>query len=238
MSRTPLYKKVKEHIIHSLVSGEWQPGDVIPNEKQLADRFGVAISTVRTAIGELVAADVLERLQGKGTFVKLHSHRNSYRFFNLYQMDGRKATFFRQLIKVRKGAPTEEMARLLNLPSPQDPVFQLRLHLHSRNAIIAVSDLTVAEARFPELDSRMTVEGDKSLYEVFQTLYHITVVRVSEQLTVARAPASIAKALNLKTGEPLLQIRRTAYTFNDEPIEIRISWVHTKDHYYLVERGG
>ena len=237
MSRTPLYKKVKENIIHSLVSGEWQPGDMIPNEKQLAERFGVAISTVRTAIGELVAADVLERLQGKGTFVKLHGNRGVYRFFNLYQLDGKKASFFRQLIRIKKGAPTEEVISLLKLPSPDEQVFQLRLHLHSRNAIIAVSDLTVPESRFPDLDSRMSVEGDKSLYEVFQTLYHINVVRVAEQLSVGRAPAGITKALNLKTGEPLLHIRRIAYTFNDEPIEVRTSWVHTKDHYYLAERG-
>lgn len=237
MSRTPLYKKIKEQIIQSLVAGEWQPGDVIPNEKQLAERFGVAISTIRAAIGELVTADVLTRAQGKGTFVTRHTGQNEYRFFNLFRSDGSQATFFRQLIKTKKEAPNADTAQLLELNSPDEKVFKLRVHLNSHNAIIAVSDLTVPEYLFPDLDKRMDIEGDKSIYAVFQTTYNVHVVRIVEQLTAERPPAAVAKILGLKPNESSLQIKRTAYTFNSKPVEFRTTWVHTKNHHFLISRG-
>lgn len=237
MSRTPLYKKIKEQIIQSLVAGEWQPGDMIPNEKQLSERFGVAISTIRAAIGELVSADVLVRVQGKGTFVTRHSDQNAYRFFNLYQSDGNRATFFRQLIKIKRETPTAETIRLLQLNESEDSVFKLRLHINSHNAIIAVSDLTVPERLFPDLDKRMVIEGDKSLYDVFQTTYNVNVVRIVEQLAAEKPPAAVAKILGLKPNESSLQVKRTAYTFSNQPIEFRITWIQTKNHHYLISRG-
>lgn len=236
MGSTPLYKKIKEQIIHSLVSGEWQPGEMIPNEKQLAERFGVAISTIRAAIGELVASDVLSRKQGKGTFVTEHNSPNAYRYFNLYHSDGSKVSFYRQLIRSRKESPDDETIRLLRLNGPEI-VFKLRTHIHSKNTIIAVADMTVSQRLFPELDKNMSIEGDQSLYAVFQSTYNINVVRIVEQLVAAKAPAAIAKVLKLKAGEPLLQVKRTAFTFNNQPIELRTTWIHTKDYHYLVSRG-
>ena len=70
---SPLYQQIKGLILSSLRSGEWKPGEVIPSEVELATRFRVSQGTVRKAIDELAAENLLLRRQGKGTFVATHA---------------------------------------------------------------------------------------------------------------------------------------------------------------------
>ena len=70
---SPLYQQIKVLITRSLQDGEWKPGESIPSEVELAARFKVSQGTVRKAIDELAADNLLVRRQGKGTFVATHS---------------------------------------------------------------------------------------------------------------------------------------------------------------------
>src|SRR6201981_3224778 len=80
----PLYEQVKILLTQSLVSGEWKPGEAIPSEMELAARFRVSQGTVRKAIDELAAENLVVRRQGKGTFVATHSEQHvQYRFLKL-----------------------------------------------------------------------------------------------------------------------------------------------------------
>ena len=70
--------------MHGLESGEWRPGDSIPSESELAVRFGVSQGTVRKAVDEMAAENLLVRQQGKGTFVATHKDPGSFfRFLRL-----------------------------------------------------------------------------------------------------------------------------------------------------------
>jgi len=63
------------------------------------------------------------------------------------------------------------------------------------------------------------------------------VVRIEEQISAVTADAFHAETLGLAQGSPLLLIRRVAYTFRDQPVEYRNSYVNTKDHVYVCESG-
>ena len=69
----PLYKDVKRRLTEALTRGEWKPGDAIPAERLLSERCGTSIGTVRRAIDELVAENILIRQQGRGTYVASHN---------------------------------------------------------------------------------------------------------------------------------------------------------------------
>ena len=56
MAKHPLYKEVKQQLTRSLIDGEWRPGEMLPSEPRLAERYGVGISTVRAAVRELEQA--------------------------------------------------------------------------------------------------------------------------------------------------------------------------------------
>ena len=87
----PRYREVKQRLAELLREGKWRHGQAIPSEPLLAQRFGVSIGTLRKAVDELVAENILEREQGRGTFVR--SHTRDYMlnvFFQLVDAEGRK----------------------------------------------------------------------------------------------------------------------------------------------------
>ncbi|WP_040313052.1 GntR family transcriptional regulator [Gleimia coleocanis] len=62
------YQAIYDYLVTSFAT-ELRPGDKVPSERELCEKFGVSRMTVRQAIGDLVAEGKLERIQGKGTFV-------------------------------------------------------------------------------------------------------------------------------------------------------------------------
>lgn len=62
------YVEVRE-FLHSIATQELRPGDPVPSERELCDRFGVSRMTVRQAVDALVVDGLLQRVQGSGTFV-------------------------------------------------------------------------------------------------------------------------------------------------------------------------
>ena len=90
-SFSPLYEQIKAMILASLQASEWLPGDAIPSEMELAARYAVSQGTVRKAIDELAAQNLLVRRQGKGTFVATHQEEDfQYRFLRLEPDSGDK----------------------------------------------------------------------------------------------------------------------------------------------------
>ncbi len=70
MPAPPLqYERIKRFIQDGIDAGDWESGTRIPSENQLAEQFSLSRMTVNRAIKELEADGVVERVQGKGTFV-------------------------------------------------------------------------------------------------------------------------------------------------------------------------
>lgn len=69
MSERLQYKRIKTFILNGISDGDWEAGSRLPSENQLAERFSLSRMTVNRAIKELESERVVERVQGKGTFV-------------------------------------------------------------------------------------------------------------------------------------------------------------------------
>src|SRR5690349_24938010 len=65
----PRYYQLKEIIRERIMAGEWEPGALIPSERELCEQYGISRMTARQSITELVNEGYLYREQGKGTFV-------------------------------------------------------------------------------------------------------------------------------------------------------------------------
>ena len=69
-SYAPKYVQIQNYILQKIESGEYTAGDKIPSEIELARQFDVSRLTVNTAVKELANSGIVERVQGKGTFVR------------------------------------------------------------------------------------------------------------------------------------------------------------------------
>jgi GntR family transcriptional regulator len=227
------YKEVKNALLAALAAQEWKSGEAIPSEKRLAERFRVSIGTLRKAIDELCAENILVRHQGLGTFVATHQRdRHFFRFFRVMRQDGDKAYPSVSLVSFSKGRATAEAAALLGV-EPRAPVFTFvnQLALHGKN--VMVDTITVAEARFPGLTERMLRERPSTLYNFYQDAFGINVIGTDERLRAAAATPLEAELLGVAPGMSLLEIRRVAYSYHRVPIEMRVSHVHTEHYEYV-----
>src|SRR5579872_4407157 len=107
----PLYAQVKQLMIGRLVRGEWRPGEVLPSEISLAASFGVSQGTVRKALDEMAAQNLLVRRQGRGTFVAQHSQPHAlFHFFHIRGESGAKELPTGRVLKLRRNAADREQA--------------------------------------------------------------------------------------------------------------------------------
>jgi len=234
-SDAPLYREVRRKILDALAHGEWQPGARLPNEAALAERFGVAVSTVRAGVGELTAAGVLVRRQGKGTFVARHDrHGPQFRFSNIYDQRGRKVATAREITAMRRVRADRETTALLGLDEADAPyVHRVEAVLKIEGKPVAIMELILPCVLFPKLKQRDLEHTDENLYAVYQSQCGITVLRMEERVSARTADRQTEKVLGVKAGHPLLQVERVAFTFNNQPTEVRRRLYEGLGHHYL-----
>jgi GntR family transcriptional regulator len=234
---TPLYKEIKRQMMEALTAGEWKPGEAIPAERRLSERYGISIGTVRKAIDELVAENILIRQQGRGTFVASHTRdRLLFYFFHVVPESGEKAYPDVQFLSFAKAKADRGAAEKLGM-ALGDPVYRIRNRLRLAGTPIIVDDITVPAARFAGLTEAQVRDRPSTIYNLYQEAFGISVVRTNERLRATLADAEFAALLDVARGAPLLQIRRVAQTYNDVPVEFRVSLVNTAHHEYWAEIG-
>ena len=232
-SGTPLYQQVKRAVLAALAAGEWKQGEAIPPEKLLAERFAVSIGTLRKAIDELAAENILIRHQGRGTFVAIHAHnQHFFKFFRIVRQDDAKAYPTTELQRFRRVRASEE-AREKLLLGPGAYVFEFvnLLSLHDDRVII--DTITLPEALFSGLGKEQLRQRSSTLYSFYQEMFGINVIATAERVRVANADADHAAWLDIAQGKPLLEVRRVAYSFHQLPVEWRISRVNTQRYEYI-----
>jgi GntR family transcriptional regulator len=229
---SPLYRQIKNLITHSLQTGEWKPGEPIPSEVELAQRYEVSQGTVRKAIDELAAENLLMRRQGKGTFVATHSEpRNMFRFLRLSPDAGEQEYPASRLLECRRGRATAEVARMLDLKTG-DPVVILRRLLIFTNEPTVIDEIWLPGAIFRKLTAAIFDEYKGSLYKLFETEFGVRMIRAEEKIRAVAADAADAALLNVPEGLPLLQVERVTFTYGDKPVEWRRGRYLTGKHHY------
>ncbi len=232
----PLYEQIRQLIVSALASGEWMPGDALPSEAALAQRFGASPGTVRRALDELTAENVVERRQGSGTFVATHrAPRNPYRFLRLVadEAEDGEAGFTRELLHCRRARATAETARALQLRTAEPVIEVRRLLLRGgRSRAVVLDDLWLPERHFRGLSGELINAYPGSLYALFEERFRVHMVRAEEKLRAVAARAEAAELLGVPDGAPLLSVERVAYTYGDRPVELRRGLYLTETHHY------
>jgi GntR family transcriptional regulator len=226
-----LYAQVRETLIERIKSGTWKPGQLIPNEFEIAAEFNVSQGTARKALDTLAADGLVVRRQGKGTFVVEHTPANVlFRFFHVYDENGTQALPDSPSVRPRVVDATPGQQAALDL-TPGDKVVQIDRQRMCGGKPFSVETIALPDALFPGLSQLESVPN--TLYDLFQSSYGILVGRADDKLTAIAASKIDAPVLGVPEGTPLLQIDRTTYDLDGRPIEWRVSRCHLDGMHYL-----
>jgi GntR family transcriptional regulator len=233
---SPLYRQIRDRLVHSLQAGEWRPGEAIPSEIDLAARYGVSQGTVRKAIDALSAENLLVRRQGRGTFVASHQEpRAQIRFLRLRPDDGgeprQPSSRFLECRRLR--APLE-IARALEMKAG-DTAVTIRRLLEFDTVPIVLEEIWLPGQTFRGLTAERLTAYSGPLYALLETEFGTRMIRASERLRAVAAGETEARALGVAVGEPLLLVDRVSSTYGDKPVEVRRGWYRTDHHHYFNE---
>ncbi|WP_027866791.1 GntR family transcriptional regulator [Massilia alkalitolerans] len=231
----PLYQQIKALITQSLQSGEWKPGELMPSEVELAGRFKVSQGTVRKAIDELAAENLVVRRQGKGTFVATHAEeRAHFRFLRLMPDEGVPHHPESRFIAVLRIRATAEVARLLELKSGDAVVYIKRVQSFDGVPTI-LEELWLPGQLFKGLTAERLMEYKGPMYGLFESEFGTRMIRATEKIRAVAADAAAAEHLKVPEGTPLLCADRVSFSYGDKPVELRRGIYSTARHHYQNE---
>jgi GntR family transcriptional regulator len=241
---SPLYRQIASLITRSLQAGEWKPGEAIPSETELALRYKVSQGTVRKAIEDLSASNLLVRRQGKGTYVATHAEEQTrFRFLRLAPdgapgapKPGEREPLSRRFLGCSRQRAPADVARAIGLRSGE-AVLQVRRLLYFRGRPVVLDDIWLPAALFKGLTSTRLSAYEGPMYGLFEAEFGVRMVRAEEQIRAVAADADAAGLLELAPGAPLLSVERVAYTYGDRPVELRRGLYDTRTHHYRNELG-
>lgn len=233
--RLPLYQRLRDDIARQIARNVWRSGEPIPTEAELSASHGVAVGTVRKAIDLLVADGLVERQQGRGTFVRRpRFDRSLFRFFRHLAPDGRQVVpEGRILSRGTRPAPLP-VRDALGLGSRAQAIHLARTRLLNGRAILS-EEIWLPSDRFaPVLAAPLEEIGDL-LYPAYERLCGEIVARAEETLTVEAARSDDTRDLGLAEGSPVVVVERLAFGFDSRPIEWRRTRGSATDFRYQIE---
>lgn len=215
-----------------IVGGHWAPGRAIPSEQALAAEHGVALGTLRRALDLLAEQGLVERVHGRGTFVRQGlSGAPMARFFRFGQADG-AVPQSRILSRQVQGA-TAAVARQLALAAGEPALHLKRLRsMGGRPALL--EDIWLPLPAFgPLVDDDPAGWGDL-LYPLFAQRCGVHVRRVVDSIGFGSLNTTQARALQLPTGHPCACVQRQAFDLTGRCIEARTTRGDAQAFHYTV----
>jgi DNA-binding GntR family transcriptional regulator len=209
----PLYIQLKDLLLKDIKSN-YKPGDIIPAEPKLEEIYNVSRITIRKAIEELEKENIVEKKQGKGTFVleqKILYDANSI------------GSLTQRLSKQNHKLETssfefefiEEDHYVKNLLSCKKLLVIKRLRLLNGVPFALMTNF-LDYSKVPNIEKNFNIE---SLYTYLKEEYEIEFYNAEETIEAKAASTEECKLLNIKDNTPLLSLNRLSFDKENNPVE-------------------
>ena len=217
-SPLPRYFQLKEIMRERIRSGEWKPGELIPSERELSEKYGISRMTARQAITELVNEGLFYREQGKGTFVS--QRKITQQLIHL--------TGFTEDIRARGQRPGTKVLSATMHPADEETAEKLRIN--AGTPIFRLQRLRLADDEPLAIElSQISFKGceglleedleHNSLYRLLEAKYGLALMEADQELEAGLTGSEEAQLLKISVASPVLFTRRITYSDRNQPIE-------------------
>ncbi len=212
----PAYAQLAGILRHSIATGTLRPGDQLPSESQLCDRYGVSPMTVRRAINILIDQGVVKAEQGRGTFVKpVALSAASFQLAELQSLFSDPAHTTVQLLETRIVSADERIARKLAIPVRRRTIYMRRLLCMDGTPTLYHREYLIYDPARPIVESEMEVTALQHLFSGSGE----TILKRGE-LSIEATILTAEEACLLQAPQPLAAfcLEHLFYDFDDKPI--------------------
>lgn len=230
-SSIPFYQQVHDDLRQGIEGGRWRPGDMLPSESELIERYEVSRVTIRQALALLVRDGLIYRRRGLGTFVAVPKIEQGVNRIISFSEDMRRRGF-NAGTKVLSSSiinASPEIAERLGVAPGEEIAYLERLRLADGEPMsVEISHLI--HRLCPGILGRDFARSP--LRQALEENFDIQLVRASQQIRAIAANQTLAKKLLVGKGAPLFYIERVSYSQNGIPVEY-LELYHRGDRYAL-----
>lgn len=221
--KTPIWQAIADALRSELAEGRYTPGDKLPTEARLAERFGVNRHTVRHGISALVEEGLIRTRRGSGAFVAAtptdYAIGKRVRFHENLIAAGRRPG--KRILQIESRAATAGEAQALDITPGRSVCAYHGLSLADGQPVAVVESVFPAD-RLPGVGVALTMHT--SITEALKTVGITDYTRASTRLTAVRASATHALHLHVAEGDPLLKSTSVNVDETGRPIEYGRTW--------------
>lgn len=203
MGNKPMYRQIADALREKISAGELKPGDALPTESSLQEAFNVSRVTVRQALKLLTEEQIVESIQGSGTYVK--EERVNY---DIYQLTG----FYEKLADRNVDTHSEvsifevlkadaKLAEKLNL-SHDDKVWHVKRVRFIKQKPVNLEETWMPLAMFPDLTWEVM---ENSKYHYVEQIKKLVIDRSEQELVPIMPSEEAIAALSLDPTKPILE---------------------------------
>jgi GntR family transcriptional regulator len=214
----PLYKQLQEKLKTQIQSGKRKPREKIPSEVNLAKEFGVSVITARKAVNLLAEEGLVEKKQGKGTFVASPKYTRNLSqvisFSEVCRLNGTVAGS--KLLECKLIDADKKTLDSLNRPEGEKVLYVERLRYVDNEPIVIEKNIFSIAYSFlinEDLDN-------ESMFDILRERSGTEVTMSSRTIEICRATQKESQQLNIAKGSPLLLIKSIAYSKDEKPVFI------------------
>ena len=234
-ARLPLYQRLRDQLAEQIANKRWRPGEPIPTEAALSAEYQLSTGTVRKAIDALVSEGILERQQGRGTFIRRAQFQSSlFRFFRFQTVSGERQVPESRILSIEPVAAPSAVAQALGLPADALVIRIVRVRLLDVKPVLA-EEIWLPRQRFQALLGIDLSREGPLLYPIYEEVCGQVVASAEETLTAESVNDVHARLLQVAVNSPVIVIERLARDYAGTPLEWRRSRGHAEHFRYRVD---
>lgn len=229
--RTQLYYQVYDILYQDIKNGVYQPGELLPTENELIDKYNVSRVTVRKAMDLLMNDGLILKRRGYGTFVRqpemeLEITKVSY-FAKLTEQMGYIA--HTEVISNKKVIASKNVAELLGVPE-NTPLINLRRLRFANNIPVRMESAFLVYNTYKEVEKQDFTDG--SLRQFLFETYGVSWSNIAGKIFAMAADATQARYLKVEEGAPILFAENLFTTPDGTPQELAHVYYRADSNYF------
>ena len=238
----PAYQLVSRQLREHIAAGKYSGGIKLPTEFELADQHGVSRQTVRRAFQDLVAEGIVYRVPGRGTFAAESDGRYLRQLGSIEDlMNLSTDTTMEVVTPLRRRVDIEAASRLrLDTDLVNTVVFRRR---HDDTPFVLTTVYLPDEIARLVADAPEMSEGavtSQTIIGLLEPHLRSPITEAAQSITVAPAPADVARELGCSEGHSMLRVDRLYSDSDGRTVELAVSYFLPEHYTYRVtlRRGG